>query len=206
MVSTVAIAHDVAATSVSETGSARFTEMLPPPTRTTEDPRGGVGRRVQHCDLLEQVPVGIAEVDRGRRHPADDARLVRLEAVEGQRRHAERAQSSRRSDDVLERDLERKVKRDAHRRRTVGPQADHRLPGAADPEKAAPICGSSQRKRQADDVAVEVDRTIEIAHGEMSLEQALDVGGGAHSSSAMWSASTSASAICGGAASSSPAR
>ena len=59
------------------------------PLRPGHDPAVGLGRVVEHCQVFEQVSVGIAEVDGGGGHPADDAWLVGFGCEERERRYAQ---------------------------------------------------------------------------------------------------------------------
>jgi hypothetical protein len=61
----------------------------------------GAGRFVEHRQVLEQVPVGVAEVDGGGRHPGDHVRLVRLGLEERERRHAKFSQAVARAQDLF---------------------------------------------------------------------------------------------------------
>ena len=83
------------------------------------DPRGpghdlrvGTGRLVEHHQVLEEVPVGIAEVHGGGRHPADDARLGGLVREERERGDAEVSEAVARGQHVVERRAEGNVQRE----------------------------------------------------------------------------------------------
>src|SRR3954468_18586179 len=72
------------------------------PLRPADDPRLGTGRDVEHREVLEHVAVGVAEVDRRRRHPPDHARLGRRRAEERQRLDALVAQPRGGGEHVVE--------------------------------------------------------------------------------------------------------
>jgi hypothetical protein len=52
------------------------------------------------------------------------------------------------------------------------PEPEHRFAGRADPEERGAALRQLERERQTDHVAVEGDGAAEVAHGEVSLEEA----------------------------------
>src|SRR6266498_2798756 len=57
--------------------------------------------------------------------------------------------------------------------------------GFADPEERGAALGHVERERQADDIAVEGNRAVEVADGEVGLEEALDWDGFVHAAVAV---------------------
>src|SRR5262249_12234552 len=71
----------------------------------------------------------------------------------------------------LERRSERDVQPQPDRRRPGRPQAEHRLPGGADPQERGAPLGQLVGDGQPDDVAVERRRPLEVGDREMGFEQ-----------------------------------
>ena len=107
-------------------------------------PELGTGRLVEHREVLEQVPVGIAEVHGGGRHPADDARLGRLGREERERRDAAASAGGRTRARTSSSDAVKATCSD----RPIGAEPSDQRPSIASPgspiqKNAAPRSGSS---------------------------------------------------------------
>ncbi len=181
------------------------------PLRPGQDPGVGTRRLVEHRQVLEEVPVRIAKVHGGGRHPADDARLGRLGREERERRDAEGSEAVARAQHIVERRPEGDVQRQPDGRRSERPEAEHRLARLADPEERGATFRGLQRERQTDDVPVERHRPTQVAHREVRLEETADRNGRrrAHRPHARrygsFAARTSTCSISGGSARSSSA-
>src|SRR5262249_21674554 len=101
----------------------------------------------------------------------DDARLAGLGAEERERRHAEPSQALACTEDVVERGREGDVRSEHDRRRPDRPEAEHRVRRTADPEERRVALWHLECDLQPDDVAVERDRAVEVAHQEVGLVQ-----------------------------------
>ncbi len=76
------------------------------------------------------------------------------------RRLAKRPEPARRIKDILQLDIEGDMKGHAHGHRSLRPKPQHRLAGVSAPEECGRPLGHLQRQGQADDVAVESDRSL----------------------------------------------
>src|SRR3954453_13493404 len=76
----------------------------------------GTRRSIEHREVLEQVAIGVVEVDRRGGHPADQAGLVRRPLEERQRFHAERTKRCWRGQHIVKRYVERDMQSHGHRR------------------------------------------------------------------------------------------
>jgi hypothetical protein len=94
--------------------------------------------------------------------------------VERERRHAEPSQPVGRVENVVQRCHERDVEGERDRRRPGGPQPQHCLACGSDPEEGGAEFRFAQGQLETDDVAVEGDRAVEVAHGQVRLEEPFD--------------------------------
>ena len=145
------------------------------PLGPADDAAARIRSLVEHREVLEQVPVRVAKVDGCGRHPADDARLVRLLCMEGERSDAEPS-----SVDRVRRERRRATHANAMWRvRAIGADPAAHSPSIARP--MAPI-----QKKAAPRVSVRAGRagdrrcrgrsrsSVEVAHRQVRLEQAVD--------------------------------
>jgi hypothetical protein len=63
------------------------------------------------------------------------------------------------------------MQRDALRRGSGGPEPEHRLAVGAYPKERSLIVPGDVRQREAKDVAIETNRHVEVADGEVYFEQ-----------------------------------
>ena len=135
---------------------------------------------LEHCDVLQQMPIRIAKVDRGRRHPGEHDGLVSWFPVKIKRRDADRAERPRCGDDILEGCCKGDVSGRLLRTDIDFPQSEHRLAARTDPEKRRPACRNNVGQFEPEAVSIERDRDIEVCDDEVRLEQAVHGGGRGH--------------------------
>src|SRR5262245_29871864 len=118
--------------------------------------------------------VGIAEVDRNGRHPAENHRPLSAVVEEVAARQAALLQPR---DGVVQNVIDSRAKRKVLRYdlgKRFLPQAQHRLTASAYPQKRHATLLFAPSERQPEHVAVERDRPLEVAHVDVRLEQSLN--------------------------------
>src|SRR4026207_465172 len=112
----------------------------PPPRAPLDDTFVEARLILEHCDVLQQMPIRIAKVDRGRRHPGEHYGLVSWFPIKIKRRDANRVELPRCGDDILEGCRKGDVSGRLLRTDIDFPQSQHRLAARTDPEKRRPTC------------------------------------------------------------------
>jgi hypothetical protein len=125
----------------------------------------------EHGDVLEQVPVGVTKVDGRCGHPRENHRLVRWCAVEVERGDPGVPQLGWRGQNIIPTHPESGMQRDGLRRGSGRPESKHRPAGGPNPQERRLTPAGDMRQRQADDVAIEAYRLVQVSDGKVDFEQ-----------------------------------
>jgi hypothetical protein len=128
----------------------------------------------EHCDVLEEMTVGIVEEHRRRWHPGEDNRLVRRSIVEIKWRNARRTERARGSKQICEAYNKCRMRRDSLRPGTTTPQSKHRVAWRPNPEEGDLAQGLLVGQPQADDVLVKRDCSFQIGDIQVNFKETVD--------------------------------
>jgi hypothetical protein len=97
--------------------------------------------------------------------------IARTTAVEVERGDAGVPQEAWGRQDIFSTYAKRGMQRDALWRGSGGPEPEHRLAVGANPKERSLMIPGDVRQREANDVAIETNRHVEVADGEVHFEQ-----------------------------------
>lgn len=134
----------------------------------------GSWRIRQHRDELQKIVVGIAKVDRRRRHPGQHHRFLSWQTSEICRLDAGFSQSRRGVVQIRSIHLKGHMKAYSNRHGPRFPKAEHGFAGRANPKECNLALRKDTRQRKAELFSIKSDCPIQIADCQMSLEQVSD--------------------------------
>jgi hypothetical protein len=117
------------------------------------------------------VAVRVTKVDGRGWHPRENDWQIRRSAVEVERSDAGVPQEAWRRQDIFSTHAKRGMQRDALRRGSGGPEPEHCFVVGANPKERGLMIPGDVRQREANDVAIEPNRHVDVADGEVHFEQ-----------------------------------
>ena len=147
----------------------RTAELIPAaPADNAQFRLGSIG---QHREQLEQIPIGVAEVERCSGHPCQNDRLPGRLPFEIQGNNISSPEPRRRHQQVFEIHSEGQVKIQPLRTGPDLPQTQHRVAVPTDPVERNPPLPKHFREFQSEDLGKESHRALQVCNVQMAFEE-----------------------------------